>query len=276
MQSLLEIVGAGALLPAMVCGLLLLVSMAGDGRAQAARPLAASLGFLSGYAALTWMWGQTSFDDPWHWLPASALFAAGAEMVARNKLTPALAWCLRAGIAVGVGYLLVDEKVPGRSFAIAGFGIAMFVLWVVLDGRTRYSGPFVPALLLAVAIVGSAVLEASGNMKLAQLGEVFGAVLGATGLLAWRYPNHALARDAVPCIVVVLLGLMLQGQLNNYAEISIASLLLVALSPIGLAVGQLKPLQKLHRPRLVEGAAVLVPAIAGLALALIQSGLAEE
>ncbi len=276
MQFLLEILGAGALLPVVVCGGLLLASISARGRWQAAQPLAASLGFLAGYAALTWLWGPISLADPWHWLPASAVAAAAAEVAGRNSLKPVVAWLLRAVVCAGVGFCLVDEQVPSRALAIVGFGITMLVLWVVLDGRTRAPGPLVPALLLAAAVAGSVVLEASGNLKLAQLGEVFGAVLGITGLVAWRYRNAAVARAAVPCVVVVLPGLMLYGQLNNFHEISSASFLLVALSPLGFVVGLLKWFQNVRRRRLVEGAAVLLPACAGLAVALIQSGFGEE
>lgn len=272
MQSLLEIIGAGALLPAAVSGVLLVLAVRRNGRWAALRPLAASVGFFAGYAALTWAWRPIDPTNPWHWLPGLALAAAAAEILRRKTQIAA-----RAGLGILAGFVLTDADVPARLLTIGCVAVGILAVWTVLDRRTALSpGPLVPLLLLAVSAAGSAVLMLAGNAKLAQLGGVLAAVQGAAMLVAWRYPASSVPRDAVPCFGVVLFGLLLQGHLNNYTDVSLASFLLVAFSPLALFAGLLKPLRDSKRRPIIEAGGVLALLGLALVLALVQGGLPVE
>jgi hypothetical protein len=259
-----------------------------DFAAQAAGALAMGGGFLTAYALLPWApWAP---EQTWQYLPilvgaallptlvSSAYLAMAGPLRSEglgSEAREAGKWLFRAAVALLTAYYLVPDYpdlAPRRPAALALTALSILAVWGLLEPvLRRQPGPLAPLLLLATCVFGAVVLGLAQFAQVAQLLGIAAAVLGGCVLTSWRRP---FAWGALPGIAVLLSGLMINGYLETFTAVPLAAFVLVIFAPLGLWAGVIPPLS--HQRRLwrtvANTAAVLVPLMAALSLALIYEG----
>ncbi len=115
--------------------------------------------------------------------------------------------------------------------------------------------------------------------KVASLAQLCGAVAamsGASLVVAWRNGARSLAPGATGVVAILLGYLWLEGYL--YWEVPPLSAVLLAVAPAGAWIGHLPWLQRLvaWQANLVRAAAVALPTLGALAVAVAASGYGQE
>ncbi len=269
----------GMALPAVVSGTVLLAAwrrrtpLVGGTWSGA---IALSIGYVAGHIGVA---GLPPFPptEATQWLAYLALAGMGLGLVdTLYQKNPAwLRWGLRLLLAGAVVWLLlrpVFEHTWGPAKGIVwmvALGVTLLAFWGQLEALAeRQPGAGLPLLLLIVTAASSAILLVSGSALLGQLCGALTAVIGASLVVAWRAPTFSLSRGAPPVVSVLLGGLWLNGYF--YAEAPLTSLLLMALSPTAVWVGQTERVQRLApwQANLVRVGAVLIPAALAVIVAV--------
>lgn len=200
--------------------------------------------------------------------------AAGLLGAAEERLPAVVRRALRALACAAAPWwllsrLLARQDAATSVLALVGLGGGLLLLWSGADalGRRR-PGPALPATFAACASAASFALLAAGSFTFALYCASLAACAGAAAVVAWRAPSF---RPGGACATLALLlgALALAGQRLTSA-LPAASAALLALAPLAAWAIELPPLRRAG-PRAAAAvalAASLVPALAGLALAL--------
>ena len=295
-----EAIAYGVLLPSVVAGLVIVMTLRASRNPRPARAvgaLAFACGFLSGYAALCHVFFDKplwKFEDPWQWLPVWATLAVAADLVDLPfAKKPIVGGALRLLVLVAVVFVAAEYLVPqtaartpggapiaeARPNLVQATRLGLLVLWLGLAwAADRVPGGLFPLLLALPALAGGMVLEASGSGTYAQLAGLLAGVLLGCAPLAWWKPGRPFVRGMVPGIVVVLSGLMLNGFLDTLVPVPLTSYLLVAAAPLALLVGAVPAVRRLptRLRSAILASAVLLPLGAAVGLALTAPEETEE
>jgi hypothetical protein len=280
-EVILNAVGYGLLLPAAVTvvALLLLLRLGGG------EPLALGAGLAAGFVALS-KTGQIKDDffhpeESWDWLPALGLLAAIAATVEQlAERWRIVRWAVRLLVSGLTAGLLVRAQSERDPFALGSYpalaasalqlGLAILLLWGLLDLSARRRPSAVAPVLLAFSALSAAILgELAGFSTVAHLGSVVAGTLGGWALVAWRWPQTRVVRAGISVVSVLLPGLLFVTSNNSYSDVPSASYLLIFAAPLLLAAATFLPFSDRH-PRwraLCQAGATLLPLAAGLALA---------
>lgn len=274
----------GLLGVALAAGVSALVLASARGRAWGV-PLGLGCGFALGHAAVRgWLmapeWPTGPPLDAVDWAPWLALVAAGLGAIdAARPVGKAWRWSGRALLTAAAIALVLGPLMSGAWEAeprhgldrLIGLGLALLAAWgatAVLVVR-RGGGAALP--LLGWCAGSGGVLAAAHSLALGASAVTLAAALGPVAILAiWR-PERAGGRGWLAVVVVALAALTLGGLF--YADLPTTSAVLLALAPLALAIDRLGPVRR--RPTwaivLLRVAAVLVPVVAALAIALVTS-----
>jgi hypothetical protein len=274
----------GLLVPALVCGAFIVA---------AARPgpdggptrgwwgsmwgglVGLTLGYLIAHVTVAG-WPPLRPVDVTDWLPHAALAAMVVGLVA--LLWPRavrLHWFLRFVAASGA-VVVVTLPMIRHTWTTAQSVIvllvlvpALFATWVSLDGLARrVSGAGLGLSLLIVTGAGSVALVVSRTAKLGQLCAALAAMAGAALAVAWWKRRTSLGPAAAGVGALLLGYLWIEGHL--YAELPVASALLLAAAPSAAWIGALPAVRKLAPWQVVcvQAAAALIPTAAALVIAV--------
>lgn len=188
---------------------------------------AIAAGFAAGHLGIGG-WPRGMPVEAWQWmLPIAVLGAVTGASYAWNSM-PA-----RARVApwvVIVGFTVWTTLVKRPPVALAGFSAAAFLLGWTLDGAARRtSARSFSATVLIVATATGVSLVVSGTLLIGQMAGALAAATGACLVLAGRLRLES--RSAVPVVTALLAALWMNGIL--YAELPIASAVLLAAAPLG-------------------------------------------
>ena len=286
---LLKPVLMGVVLPAVVCGVFLVMDWRPWRRLA---PIAGgnwggALGFMLGYLiahAATVGWPPLLPVDVTQWLPYLAGAAGGVGVLDslwgdKHRLRLAI----RLFVSAGAVWLLLRPILEHTWTPTQGtvwvvlLALALFATWISLDALAKpVRGASVPLAMFIVAVGGSVVLLVSKTASLAQLCGAVAAMTGVSMLVAWRIPAMSLVPGATAVVAMLFGCLWLEGYL--YAEVPGVSAVLLAAAPAGLWIGQMPWLRGMGawRAVLVRGAAVLVPTLIALAVAVAASGYGQQ
>jgi hypothetical protein len=163
---------------------------------------------------------------------------AGALLgVVEDKLPVAARWAARAVLSAAIPWLLLRglaehtwESTTEAVFWYAGLGLGLFLVWSLLEWRTRQvQGVPQPLVFCLVAGGGAAALALGRSGVLGQMGGALSAALGPLVLLALLVPQRT-ARGAIPVFVLLLAALAMSG--HFFAELPAASALLLFVAPL--------------------------------------------
>lgn len=272
-----QIVLLGVLLPALLCGVsLLLLGRLGEDRRRS-MGLATAIGLAAGYGAGQWIiigWPDFPPIDVTHWLPYFAIAAAiiGIRESVWDSSAP-LRWGIRALFCLAVVWLLLRPFLQNQWTAFQGalwlFGLGAFSLLLFwLLERLSEGTPSVaqPLVLIILASASSIVLVLSYSASLGQLAGCLAAALGAMTVLSFLISGVRLAPGGVPVVTALLTGLWVCGYF--YASIPASSGLLLGASPaadwIGLRLSQQRPG---WQSALIRAVAVSIPCVLAVWLA---------
>jgi len=275
---ILNAVGYGLLVPALVTVVALLLAV----RLGGGEPAAVGAGLAAGFAALP-ATGQIGLEiyrpvEAWDWLPLLGLLAAAAGWIEQiGKGSRAVRWVGRllvVGLTAGLLVRAQAAREP-KPIALSWYPVVALVvlaLWGVLDlSARRRPSAVTPALLAGVGLAAAAVAEFAAFTRVAQMGGVVAGTMGGWAIVAWRRPREGVVQAGVACLSVLLPGLLFAAYFNGYGDVPAASYLLLLAAPLLLGAVTLLPSPDpapLWRG-LLRVAAVLLPLGAGLALAAL-------
>lgn len=234
----------------------------GRGGATGVGPAIAA-GFIAAFLAIA---GLPTFPpkEAWHWLPFVAVLTAAVGTVEAR-----LSAVVRTGLQLAVLFPAVFAAVPHAerqsdatyAIAVAAFFSTRSLAWLERRGG---AGPTLVPVGVTAAAIAVALLVFSGW---AILGMLCGALAAATAVclaLGWKFPTHA--RDAALPASMLVAAAAAGGA--NYAELPIASAILLAVAPAGgaLAVSLLARRGGAVRLMLRAAGGAAIPA--GIAVAL--------
>ncbi|MBL8862786.1 MAG: hypothetical protein JNK02_12370 [Planctomycetes bacterium] len=259
----------GVLLPAVVAGIVLLVS-ARRARAEPAapRPVAGALGFggaylvahavLSGVPPIPWSEDALSNTGRLFWL------VAGAVLLAPVRCAPFLR---RFGDGFYVAFFAIlpyhwirDPGLERGVFDLAGIGSVLlsYGIWRALEALARRRpGPGLPAALWAASAGTAGMLLANASAKQAQLVGALAAALGAAVVVALLVRGAHLASGAIAILAVVVISML---RLAVVYDLPTVSWVLAAVAFLAPWVGEFPGLRT--RSPLLAGAAAFLAALA--------------
>jgi len=271
-------VGFGILIPALIAGIVLLVS-ARRARGEPAVPrpiagaLALGLGYLVAHAGLkafpAWPWSDDQLDmlSKVYWMIAAAILLAplrGTSFLARygNSLYVAL-------FAILPYHYVRAAGEPRSGLDLAGFGSVLLVygIWMSLERlASRRPGPSLPIALWGASVGTAAMLLANTSALQAQIVGSLAAGLGAAVVVALIVRGSHLASGAV-AILAVAIGAGVRNAVIY--DLPTVCWVLVAAAFAGPWLGEIPSLRQ-RSPRfagLVAFLAAFVPAAAAAWLA---------
>lgn len=220
--------------------------------------------YLAGYVGLEG-WPPLPPQVAGGWTVYAAIGAAALAHVDLALRKPVIGWVLRVALVVGILWGMFQTMFdPARSDAwsptggalrIAGYGVAILVVWAALESlaERRRDGSVPLALGLAAGVGGVAVIL-GGSLFRGVIGASLAFAVGLPFLVAlWR--GSAPVRGAVAVFVPVL-GLI-WSLAYVYDEIAGGTMLLVAVAPLLAWLGELPGL----RPRALAAGAVRATAV---------------
>lgn len=265
MSFFIEVIGIGAVLPAVVAALSLLVRRPrgsddlnkGDigendkpaatceaGRGDAVRG-AIAIGGAVLATMLAWPWTSAAPDAGWQWLGYLAALAGATAVIGalvRNVwigVVAGLLVCAAAGALAVPDYAKLEATRLGWQVAM---GAAVAVVWLSLDVWSCRASPRSTGWLwLTIVLAGAVVLERAAVAKLAQLQGALAAALGVATLIGvWR-PSQAVLRGAAGPVAVVLVGLAFNGYFETFAGVPYVAFALIMATPVVGAVTTIEP-----------------------------------
>lgn len=270
-----------ALLVAVLTGLACLLARWHDAIAYTGSALAIACGLILGCAS-TWLSSGISLLGPitydwlpwvpealgWTWLLTIALVSVATDAVARlPRVPPGVGWALRGMVAGQAGWLLTPVGLRAEySWSPVALGVVVLAEWALLEqlGRLDRRG-LVPLVLAGAANVASVVLLIyADQLRLGFVALVLMAVLAGVGVAALVFGREA--NGAAAAVAVLLPGLMLLGQQDNFTAVPATCFALIALSPLALAPSLL-PAWRRHQKK-GAGALQLLLVLMPLAWAL--------
>jgi hypothetical protein len=268
----------GALIPAAIVILLLLVSATFNGAKPSIRTreawgsIAAGAGFLAGFAGILGLPGFPPHDSTqglFYGIAVSS--AAGAGLVFATAMW---AWLMRAVAAAAVLAFAARAPIVNLwSIAESAFWLTAFVAgtlaaWGAVEAHSRRAPGLSPAIqLFLIATAAAVVLVTSGSAKLGQLAGALAACAAGLGVYSLRRREIGPIRGALAVFVIGAAALSLQGRfLAEAPTLSVVFLLLAALC--GWA-SEFPPLRK--RSGTIATASVLCATLTCSAAAILVS-----
>ncbi len=279
----------GVLLPAVLCGAWLILAWRPWRRDESITGGAwgGAIGFGMGYliahtAAVGWP--PLRPVDVTQWLPYVAVAAAGLGLVeSLGMMNRWLRWGFRFSLSAAAVWLLLRPMfeyrwtVPQGALWLIVLAMAMFITWMSLDTLARQvRGACGPLTILIVAGGGGIVLVVSKVASLGQLSGAVAAMAGASLVVTWWNGARSLAPGATAVVTILLGYLWLEGYL--YGEVPALSAVLLAAAPTAAWIGNLPRVRRLAdwQAVSVRAAAVTLPTLIAVALAVAASGFGEE
>ncbi|MHC4217097.1 MAG: hypothetical protein ACYSU7_01445 [Planctomycetota bacterium] len=270
----------GLLVPALVCGGFLLAAgrsgRDGNPRWGGWGGIGLTLGYLIAHVAVAG-WPPWRPVDVTDWLPHVAVAALVVALVSLRwpravRLHRCLCLAAAAGAVVVVTLPMIRHTwTPARSVAgLIALSLTVFAMWTSLSAVSRrVSGAGLAVTLLVVTTAGSVALVLSRTAKLSQLCAALAAMAGAGLVIAWCKRGSSLGAGAAGVAALLMGYLWIEGWL--YAELPAASAVLLAAAPSAAWIWRLTALRRLAPWQVVcvQAGAVLLPAAAGVAIAVI-------
>jgi hypothetical protein len=254
----------GILLPAVLCGVCLLVGrrlVFGAGRALAgvgfgAGCLLGQIGLL-GFPHLPSSGLKPSVQDWLAWTLLAATFFSALHVLDRSHRV--LALLSRIALVAALSFLTLDSWTSGAlAFAV------LFAVTTAVEAQARQvSGATMPLALLCSAVGVSLASLFAQNALFAQLAGVAAACLGASVVVAWIDRKFRLPAAGAQVAMLVLGACLLSG--TFYGELPRSSLVLLLASLIAPALSESPVLGGAKSVKRVLFAAI--PAAVAVALA---------
>src|SRR5262245_6645503 len=210
-----------AVLPSLAAAVAVLALSLIAGKQRGAA-VGAALALAAGFAAGNYLRGVVPWvpeRSAWHWLPAAALAALAAGLIARIPRVPVpVRFLLRAAACALAACLLAPADLRAeKSWLQPAFLLVVLVEWEVLEGSAgRSPGGGVPLGLALVFVGGAAVLIHAHSARLADVAFLVAAAF--TGIAAVAWWARADGAGAMPGAAVLLPGLLLAGHSEPYSE----------------------------------------------------------
>jgi len=263
------------LAPALVTGLLLLLTLKWPSARGWIGALAVGIGYALGHAANLGLAPPFPPTQSTHALFYIALAAAIAGALrGASRLPSAVGWLAFTAVAAGAPWMLLRNvlqrwsagEVASTLFFIA---LAIVALVFVLDGwAERRRGVQLPLVLWLTTTLTAVALVLGGNAIYAQFGASLAGVLGACIVFGWIARDVSYARGATIVFAVVLCCFCLAGVLLS--NLPRAAGILLFYSPLAAVAVDRGPVARLS-PRMATVARLLAVAlVAGLAVLLAQ------
>lgn len=166
----------------------------------------------------------------------------------------------------------------------ACLAIAIFIFWNLVQQSFTIlprgaSGPFV---YFGLSGGTALVLALSGSLRLAQHSGVLVALFGVIWIITFVLQRRSDSNENVfpygasPVVALLLAGIWMNGYF--YGEVPAASAILLVISLCIVPIGRLASIQNLgaRRSMLVQVAAVALPVIIAIGIAVVRSGLFDD
>ena len=287
----------GLLLPAVVSGGILIFARSLSSKQDAANAdkwalnwlvaVALSAGYIVGYLGLE---SLPSFPPRLgiHWLCYLAIIALVAAGFWHFSLWGRL--LIQVVLSILIPRLLLNSIFKHTWGQLEGviwwvcLAVAIFIFWNLVQQSFTLlprgaSGPFV---YFGLSVGTALVLALSGSLRLAQhsgiLVALFSACLIITFVLQRRSNNNwsVFPPGASPVVALLLAGIWMNGYF--YEEVPAVSAILLVLSLFLAPIGRIAAIQNLgaRRSTIVQIAAVALPVVIAIGIAVARSGLFDE
>ena len=160
---------------------------------------------------------------------------------------------------------------------------AIFIFWHIVQQSFTIlpSGGSSPFVYFGLSGGTALILALSGSLRLAQHSGILVAIFAASWMLTLVLQHsdnkwHVLPPGASPLVALVLAGIWMNGYF--YEEVPAVSAILLAISLFLAPIGRIEAIQRLgaRRSALVQIAAIAMPVVIAIGIAVARSGLFGE
>jgi FtsH-binding integral membrane protein len=243
----IELIGFGGIVPAVVSGAIVWLSLRflpEDAAARYSAALALAVAFFVGYALLP-SWAPLRPTRHWQWMPYLGVAATfvGAVGLARGLFTVER-WMLYLLLAAATAWLLVPnwpDLQPPRIVYITAFTAALVLLTVLLEPLpARVGEPLFLLLLAFVSLTAAVVLAVFVSIKFGQIAAIAAAATGASGVASLFVRRECGSRGLIPVFSVIVCGIIFVGHIEPNPPLT--AMLFIPAAPLGLWVSARGPL----------------------------------
>ena len=194
--------------------------------------------------------------------------------------------CIQVLLSIGIPRLLLNSVFKHTWGQLEGgiwwvcLAAVIFIFWNLVQRSFTLlpSGAASPFVYFGLSGGTALILAVSGTLRLAQHGGILFALFTASWILTlllqqrssngFRFPI-----GASPFVALLLVGLWMNGYF--FEEVPAASAMLLAISLFFAPIGRIAGIQRLegHRSTLVQIAAIALPVIIAIGIAVARSGL---
>lgn len=254
-MPIFETVIYGALVPAVVAGVLQLVAwISGKGKSesQIARPgtsIAYAASLLTGFVMLI---GAPALPP----VEASDVIVIGAVVAALVGIVDSIfsfplfvQFLYRAVVALATGWFLLNPTNEYLHEGLNGFilltvfTLAAFAVWRAVSYGNDHRGAKHSFTLLVLLAMASMTMMLAGSLKFGQMMVTLTAAVGASWVVSLLRPRFSLAPGGIGAIAMMYTGLLFGA--HYYAELPLASMVLLLLAALPAAIARATKLK--HR-----------------------------
>ncbi len=245
-----------------------------------------SAGYIVGYIGLE---GLPPFPprEGVHWLCYLAIIGLISGAFWHSSRSGRL--IVQVGLSIVIPRLLLNSAFKYTWGQFEGviwwmcIAVAIFIFWHIVQQSFTIlpSGGSSPFVYFGISGGTALILAVSGSLRLAQHAGILVAVFAASWILTLvgqRSDNkwHVFPPGVSPIVTLVLAGIWMNGYF--YEEVPAASALLLAISLFLAPVGRIEKVQQLgaRRSTLVQIAAIALPVVIAIGIAVARSGLFGE
>lgn len=156
--------------------------------------------------------------------------------------------------------------------------VVIFIIWHLVEQSFSAlpSGASSPFVYFGLSGGTALILALSGSLRLAQHGGILAALFAASWILTLSLQRDrkrfVFPRGASPVVTLLLIGIWMNGYF--FAEVPAISTILLVISPLLAQVGRIEEVRELGgwRSKLAQIAAVALPVVIAIGIAVIRSG----